>query len=739
MIKDAFNTYREKINRDYFGEYIQYAEGMTTEELLCGIEEISANSEDRSPVIIMAEIEAFILKNARISVNPYEYFAGALDGRDAALKTRELRHRQNMKSLAPYTRRIYLDGSSTLSFTAAPDFGHTAADWDSVMSLGFSGMLERIRQNASLCDANDSQRSDFYRSCEIVYEGIFAYISRLADLAERVSELQDDLFARENLSEVSKTLKNLAKRPPATLREAMQMTFLYYSIQHRAEGVHLRTLGPVDALFYPFMKSDIENGILDEDGVREYTRAFLYTCYTEQAVANMPFAIAGLYKNGESRANRLSYILLEEYIKLNVYDPKLHFCYSSKTPDDLTALALESVRQGRNSIVFINCEVASDALTALGEDREDTVDFTIVGCYEIASYRREVPCSCNGCINLPKALEAALFNGKDLITGKTIGPDTGDVDSFDSFEALYAAYRVQCEAFADEVMHMTSSYESYYPVDVISPVLSSTYADSVEKGIDAFHGGAKYNNSSINAFGSATMADSLIAIKKLVFEEKRLTLKEFADILASNWAGHEDLRAYVLSKMPKYGNNIPEVDFFVKDTIDFLGKKINGHPNGRGGVFRLGTFSIDWRFTFGAKTGASADGRLSGETLSKNMCATTACDIKGVTAHILSACAVDYTNTPNGTVLDLLLHSSAAKGEDGMKALLALLKTFMIKRGFAVQFNVLSLDTLRAAQLEPEKYKTLQVRLCGWNVLFCNLSKKEQDEYILQCEKTGNL
>ncbi len=739
MMTNAFNTYREKLARDYFGAYIDYAEGMNTEELLNEIEKISENPENNSPVILMAQIEAFILKNARISVDPYEYFAGALDGRDAALKTRELRHRQNMRSLAPYTRRIYLDGLNTLSFTAAPDFGHTAADWDAVMTLGFTGMLERIRLNASKCTESESEKADFYKSCEIVYEGIFAYINRLSALAERVSSLQEDDFARENLKEVAKTLENLAKRPPATLREAMQMTLLYYSIQHRAEGVHLRTLGPVDALFYPFMKSDIEKGLLDEKGVREYMRAFLYTCYTEKAVANMPFAIAGLYKNGESRANRLSYILLEEYIKLNVYDPKLHFCYSSKTPDDLVELALESVRQGRNSIVFINCEVASDALTALGEDREDTVDFTIVGCYEIAAYGKEIPCTCNGCINLPKALEAAIFNGKDLLTGKTVGPQTGEADSFDSFESLYAAYRTQCEAFADEVMHMTSSYESYYPVDVISPLLSSTYADSVENGVDAFHGGAKYNNSSINAFGSATMADSLIAIKKLVFEEKRLTLKELAEILAANWEGHEELRAHVLSKMPKYGNNIPEVDFFVKDTIDFLGKKINGHPNGRGGVFRLGTFSIDWRFTFGAKTAASADGRLAGETLSKNMCATTACDIRGVTAHILSSCAVDYKNTPNGTVLDLLLHSSAAKGEDGMKALVALLKTFMIKRGFAVQFNILSLDTLRAAQREPEKYKTLQVRLCGWNVLFCNLTRREQDEYILQCEKTGNL
>lgn len=738
--KTYFDTFHDEMTRDYFTTYAGYAEGLDTDELISEIEKVKKEHSDKSPALLMAEIEAFILENAQISVNPHEMLAGAFGGQRAAEVTLSERHRENMIPLRPFTPPVYISGCQTLSFTAGPDFGHTACDWDAVLSLGFCGLIERVRKYSENYPSDDTVARDFRLACERVYGAVFVYLDRLASLCERVSESIEEPPVRENLSEVAKTVRALSERPPQTLREAMQMIFLYYNVQQKAETACLRTLGPLDALLYPFMKSDIENGILDEDGVRELVRAFLYACYSEKAVANLPFAIAGVDKNGNSRANRMSYIILEEYIDLNVHDPKLHFCYSDKTPESLVCLALESVRQGRNSIVFINCEVASDALTALGEKREDTLDFTIVGCYEIAAYRKEVPCSCNGRINLPKALEAALLNGKDMLTGKTIGPETGSAEDLDTFDKLYAAYKKQCEAFADSVMLMIRHYESAYGLDKASPVLSSTFESCVERGRDAHNAsGAVYNNSSINAFGSATAADSLIAIKTLVYDEKRLTLPELVEILRANWEGHEDLRRYVLTRLPKYGNNVPAVDFFVNDTISFLGKKINRRENGRGGVFRLGTFSIDWRFGFGEKTGASADGRLSGETLSKNMCASNARDLSGVTAHILSACTVDYTNTPNGTVLDIVLHASAARGEDGMRALLALLKTFMVKRGFAIQFNVLDLETLRAAQREPEKYKTLQVRLCGWNVLFCDLSEREQNEYILQCEKAGNL
>lgn len=735
MKRIPFDTYRDKIS----DTCEKYTDGLDTQRIIDAIHE-KASGDSESPIIEMAKNEEFILKNARISANPYEVFTHCFDARESAQFIRDERHGKNMIPLRPHTPRIYIDGSSCLAYTAGPDFGHTACYWDDVLSLGFVGLLDRARKYAENYAENDVEAHDFIRSLEIVYDGIFAYLDRITSLYEKVSDKEIDGFVRENSREIADTVRALSKRAPETLREAMQMVFLYYNVQQKAEAATLRTLGPLDALLYPYMLSDMEKGILNEDGVRELVDAFLLTCYSEKVEANLPFALAGVDKNGNSRANRMSYIILEEYIKLNIHDPKIHFCYSKDTPSDLVRLALESVRLGRNSIVFINCDVASDALTALGEDREDTLDFTIVGCYEIAAYGKEIPCSCNARINLAKALEVTLFAGNDGIGGKTVGINVGETADFSTFDSIFNAYLSQCDFFSDTVMDMVRNYESVYNIDMASPALSSTFESCVERGRDAYNSsGAKYNNSSINAFGLATAADSLIAIKTLVFDEKRLTLAELCDILKANWEGHEDLRRYVLGSIPKYGNNDISVDGIAAEIVAHLGKKINGKPNGRGGRFRLGTFSIDWRLGFGEKTLASADGRLTGDPLSKNMCATTVRDLKGVTAHILSACAIDYVNIPNGTALDLTLHASAVSGDDGLSAFEALLKTFMIKRGFAVQFNVLSPETLRKAQKEPEKYKTLQVRLCGWNVRFCDLSKYEQDEYILQCEKSGGI
>ena len=197
------------------------------------------------------------------------------------------------------------------------------------------------------------------------------------------------------------------------------------------------------------------------------------------------------------------------------------------------------------------------------------------------------------------------------------------------------------------------------------------------------------------------------------------------------------LRLEALRSLPKYGNGIKKVDALGKDLVAFAASMINGKENHRGGVFRLGLFSIDYRITFGERLGATPDGRRNGEMLSKNMCAVTAMDKEGVTALISSVTSIDFTEVPDGTVLDLMLHSSAAEGDAGLLALSALLSVYMKRGGFALQMNIMSPEVLRAAQKEPEKYATLQVRLCGWNVYFTELNKVEQDELIRTCENVS--
>lgn len=257
----------------------------------------------------------------------------------------------------------------------------------------------------------------------------------------------------------------------------------------------------------------------------------------------------------------------------------------------------------------------------------------------------------------------------------------------------------------------------------------------VERGGDIYcHNGAKYSNSSINLVGLATAVDSLLAIQHLVFETGELTLEELRQILLEDWRTKEDLRARIVKKLLKYGLGDPVADDLAGRIVARAAKRVNQRPNKKGGFYRLGGFSIDWRMGFGRRMIATPDGRRAGAPLSKNLCASVEADREGATAQILSASSLNGNWMPNGSVLDLVLHASLLKGENGPGAMAVTLHTFMQLGGMAIQYNVLDAEILRRAQLCPEDYPNLQVRLCGWNVLFTNLSRTEQDEFLAQAE-----
>ena len=536
---------------------------------------------------------------------------------------------------------------------------------------------------------------------------------------------------------VSSSLRHLTVGAPETLLEAMQLSVIFYNLQCNVERDAVRSIGGLDRLFYPFYRRDLVCGRLTEAQARELFRYYFFKFYSMHVTANVPFYIGGRLADGSDATNELTYLLVEEYIGLDINDPKIHVRWHKNLPKPLVRLILGSIRDGRNSFVFLNDEVVEGALVALGEAPDDARNYTVIGCYEPAALGKEVPCTCTGRVNLPKAVLVAMNGGVDPDTGAVVGTPA-DPDSYADFDAFYAAVLKQIAVFASRAETLIIAHERAYPSLNPAPLFSATLADCVARGVDAYSGGAKYNNSAINAICIASTVDALAAVRRLVYEEKKLKLSEFAAVLRDNWQGHAELRQTALHRMPKYGNGDPAVDALAAQVMRDTAACINGKPNGRGGVFRCGFFSIDYRLTFGEKTGATADGRLAGEPLSKNMCAVTAMDREGVTALIRSATAVDYTDTPNGTVLDVVLYAGAVEGDAGICAMETLLETFMARRGFAMQINVLSPAVLRAAQENPEKYATLQVRLCGWNVYFTALSRVEQDEFIRQTENAAN-
>ncbi|MDY4976812.1 MAG: pyruvate formate lyase family protein [Clostridia bacterium] len=601
-------------------------------------------------------------------------------------------------------------GFEAMAYTGGYDYSHTSAEWDSVIGLGIWGIRQRICKYAEY-HKSDEKKQRFYSNILRVYDAALRFMKRASDAA---------LLAEKQ--EMAAGIKNLCKRAPQNLFEALQTSIIYYVLQHMFDGTYLRTLGRIDSLLYPFYKNEnkAERKAMLIDFLKEIDRL--------KAPSNIPFAIGGTNIAGNSLINKLSYDLVDAYDSAQTNNTKFHMLCSQNAPESIIEKVLNCVRKGNNSIVFMSDEKIIESLVKQGAEYEDAVNYHVVGCYECgANY--ELTCSCNARVNVPKALEYALNCGKDMIPGELVGLENEGV--FNSYKELYAEFERQLVYLCNCAMKATDLCESHYNEIHSAPIMSGTYRSSLEKGGDLYCDyAAKYNNSSVNAIGIGTAVDSLTAIKKAVYEDKILTLDEFIRILQTNWKDSEPLRLLIKNRFPKFGQDNKEVDSTAKIIVKKLAKTISGKANAKGGVYRLGLFSIDWRWEMGEKTAASADGRLCGETLSQNTSASFGTDKYGATAHLKSVASIDASDTPNGAIVDIDMHSSSTVGENGLNAMVASLKTYFELGGFAVHYNVLDTEVLKDAKLNPEKYPNLQVRLCGWNVLFSSLSEKEKDEFI---------
>ena len=696
-------------------ELVKYLTDKTRSEILYDNLKSIYNSESIKQIGKGKAIK-YYFENVQIFINPGDIFADLSDVENTPVKLRHEEY-QAYKKYRPNIEDMKKEGV----FFADCDFGHTMPDWNVVLKEGITGIIDR----AERCLKNEllsEEQRNFYISVRDAYEGILIYAKRLYDKASGILS--------PNAQFAAKNLKALTEGEPKTLGEAMQLYFLYYTAQHWVEGENVRSLGGVDELLYPYFVHDIDNGICDEKEVRQLICYFLYKWNSMKILANVPFYLCG-------NTNDLTYMILEEYSKMDIPDPKIHIKCSDKTPDKVYEMIMNSIRKGNNSFLFINDSVVKKALVNIGEDYNDAQNYTVIGCYEPASIGKEIPCTLNGAISMPMAVEVALNNGTKFDSDVVIGIQKNTAPQFIDFSQFYAAVKEQLKYWVEAAMEEINTIERQYPNIIQSPVLSATFNDCMELGKDAYAGGAKYSNSSICAFGMATIVDELIAIKKAVYEEKMITLEQLKLILKNNWMGNEKLRKIMRDKYPKFGNNEMEADELAKDLAKFMSDNINGKANGRGGVYRLGLFSIDWIMTFGKKLGASADGRFSGEPISKNMSASVGMDKKGITGLIHSVTRLDYTLVPNGTVLDLAIHPSVVSNEEGILVMINTLKYYLSEGGFAMHINVVSPDTLKAAQENPDKYNNLQVRLCGWNVYFTDLDIDSQNNLIRSMEREG--
>jgi formate C-acetyltransferase len=645
-----------------------------------------------------AAVLAFLLRNARVGIDPEDWFADHIGTGKLLWKLQQKWREEAGRDLPPRTAPGHAAGVSTL------DLSHTAPDWWNVLKLGPAGIRDRAR--AALAGAADQEAREFFAAVETVYDAFCTYILRLAAEAERQGAVR-----------VIEPLKALAVRPAQTYHEALQISFLYNQVQE-IDGVLVRSQGPFDQLYIDYYRRGLADGRLTWEQAKELTKFFFEKFQAQGFRAGNNICFGGWRQDGGDACNELTELVLEAFAERRAPDPKLSLRLNPHTPDRVLLAASECVRSGQTAIVFANDAVAYEMFRRCGKTEDDLIRFLPIGCYEPAIMGRELSCTMSALVNLPRILEAVF----------------AELDTPAAIEEVVDCYKRILAGVLDETLAQTRRWEERWPRVNPSPVISGTMDSCFEKGRDVSNAGAEYNTSGVMCAGLGTVADSFAAIRYLVFDRGLCSWDELRHCLDTNWDGAEDLRLAAQRKAPKWGND-EGADGFAVDLADYTARIINRTPNARGGHFQMGCWSIDHCVTFGRETQATPDGRRDGEPLSKNLGASLGRATGGVTSLINSVTKLDHAAFPDGSVLDVMLHPSAVGDADGARVIADLIRTYFAKGGLFVHFNVFDAEALREARRTPEKYTDLQVRVCGWNARFIDLTPEMQECFIAEAEK----
>ena len=704
--------------------------GLDDAEILKGLEELSKETEDLPHPVSRAKAIKYVLENERLYVNEHDYFVGLYSLNRLANRTTFDKWEKDSQSLRDTdTLECSRDFSNSGAVMIWTDYDHVVPDWKSLMELGFSGIRERAREYKRKHKENgtlNSEMTAFFEGIEIQYTAIIELIDRMYHTA-----LKQEF---EKALKIAECLKNLRDGAPSSFYEALQLIYIYFIISESIDSYQVRSLGNgLDNTLYAFYKNDIASGKYTKDEIRNFLSYFLMQWSAIGNYWGQPFYMGGTNLDGSTRYNELSELILETYDELEIYNPKIQLKINENTPDNILNKAFDMVRRKNASIVFC-CEPAMiKAIMGYGATYEEALNYDIRGCYETGVRANEVS-STSGYINAAKAVEFVFTNGFDTVTNKQVGIKTGEISEIKTFEDFYFAFLKQWEYLIEQSMKITNDAERFLAFVNPSSMYSATIETSLKKGRDGYGGGVKFNNNAMLNCGFASAVDSLMAVKELVFDKKEISLTELARVLKNNWQGYELLQAKVKKSTHKYGNNDTVADTYASAMASYFANKVNNVPNGRGGVYKAIFHSARAFVIQGEKTGALPYGRLAGEELSKNASAVPGVDKNGITALIESATKLSPSDYHESFCLDIMLHPSAVDGENGFNIFKGILMTYLKKGGQSIQFNIFNTETLRDAQKNPEKYKNLQVRVCGWNTLWNNMSKKEQDTYILRAE-----
>ena len=626
--------------------------------------------------------------------------------------------------------------------------GHTVLG-DVIYRKGLAGLKADVAAALANLDffndpgAYDKQQE--LKAMAIAADAVIGFAGRHADKAQEMAAIEPDARRKAELERIAAVCRRVPAHAPRDFWEALQSYwFVHLGVITELNGWDSFNPGRLDQHLYPFYRQGIA-----PEAAKELLGCFWVKFNNQPAPPKVGVTAAesgtytdfaninngGLAADGSSGVNDVTWLVLDVIDEMRLLQPSSNLQLSKKNPDRFVKRGLEIVRQGWGQPSIFNADLVVEELLRQGKSIEDARAGGTSGCVETGAFGKEAYIL-TGYFNLPKVLEVALNNGVDPRTGKKIGVETGDPRGFTSFEEVLGAWRKQLHHFIDIKVKGNQVIERLYARQMPAPFLSLLIDDCIAKGRDYHDGGPRYNTTYIMGVAPGTATDSLSAIKFHVFDRRTLTMAELLDALAANFDGHEKTRLRLWNRTPKYGNDDDYADRILRDVFNAFYDEVNGRPNTKGGTYRVNWLSTTCHVYFGSVTGATPDGRKAWEPHSDGISPVQGADRRGPTAVIQSAAKMDQART-GGALLNQKFTPQVLEGEEGLDKMAHLVRAYFKLDGHHIQFNVVTAQTLRAAQADPEKYRDLIVRVAGYSDYFRDLTAALQNEIIARTEQTG--
>ncbi len=615
-------------------------------------------------------------------------------------------------------------------------FGHAVPGYQKLVEKGFIGILADVQKkldNLDETDANELSKEPFWRAMKIICESAGNFGKRYAQKAREMAEIELNPRRKAELLKIAEVCDQVPLKPARNFYEALQSIWFGHMMIQLEDPPNAHSIGRIDQILYPYYKNDIESGIMTEDEARELLECFALKIWKSYDVQDT--MLGGQKIDGSDAVNDISFLYLDVVEKLDLH-LQLSVRYHKNINRDFWRRVAEVNSKRRGIPQIFNDEVIIPALVKKGIPVEFARDYAIIGCIEVTIPGKCDPRVVDHYTNLAKCLEYALNDGVCMLSGRQNGLKTGDPSTFASYEDIWEAYKAQVAYDIRKAIPRMHRAELEQRERFPMPILSALTDDCIEKGIDITAGGAKFNSTGVCGYGMANVGDSLAVIKKLVFDEKRVSLMDIISAMRCNFEGKESLRQMLLNEVPKYGNDEDFVDSIVVEICEHFCKELEKYQNPRRGKYHAHLFSFVAAIGGGANTGALPDGRKAREPVANSLAPQQGRDRRGITAMLKSVSKIDQTLAAAGTSLIFDIHPSAISGEDGVDKLATLLKTYLDLGGGHAECNIVDEKILRLAQKEPEKYSNISVRVAGYSAYFVTLDPAMQ-EHIIQ--KTKNM